>query len=194
MKTKLKITLVAALILLMSSGVAMALSTDYTIDLMGKKKAFQSFGSKKTHTFDFDNDLENGAISSATLSIKHKKGKNNFWGFYIGNEYFKLDQSKKKWQTQTFDVTDAFTSGAPFSIVLAGKKGNKKQKINLDWLALNINYEDMAGVLPGSDPIGGDNGSPAPVPEPGTLVLLGAGLLVVARFGFKKLNGASAAR
>ena len=195
MKTKLKITLAAVLILLMSSGVAMALSMDYTLGLASKNKSYKTFNKKKVHTLNFDVDLENSAISNLTLSINHKKNKKNgFWGFYIGNDYFKLNKSKKKWQTQTFDITNAYTPGTPLSILLVGKKGSKNQNISLNWAALNINYEDLAAGLPGSDPIGGENGSPAPVPEPGTLVLLGAGLLVVARLGFKKMHGDSAAR
>lgn len=195
MKTTLKITLATVLILLMSTGAALALSMDYTIDLKAKNRDYKHFNQKKLRSFDFDVDLNNAAINSVTLSIKHWKNwntkKKEIWGLYIGDKFYKFNKSQKKWKTMTFDVTDAFTLGDPFSVTLVNKKG-KKSNIYLDWVSLNINYDDLGGNLPGDGPIGvGDTtpNSPAPVPEPGTLVLLGAGLLVVARFGFKKMNG-----
>lgn len=192
MKTTFKITLATVLILLLSTGAALALSMDYTIDLKGKNRDYKHFNQNKLRTFDFDVDLDNAAINSVTLSVKHWRNWNTktkeIWGFYIGDKFYKLNKSQKNWKTLTFDVTDAFTLGNPFSISLVNKKG-KKTNLYLDWVALNVNYDDLGGNLPGDDTT---PGSPAPVPEPGTLVLLGAGLLVVARFGLKKMNGKAA--
>jgi hypothetical protein len=190
MKTKLKITLAAVLILLMSSGVAMALSMDYTIDF-GKKKDYLYFNDKKAHTFNFDVDLKNVAIKSVTLSVKEWKnwnlnGREN-WAFAIGDDVYKMHRAAYKWKVKTYDITKSFELGAPFSIDLVELSTNKKySSMYLDWITLTINYEELADLVGG--PEGGPNGSPAPVPEPGTLVLLGAGLLVAARFGFRRFK------
>jgi len=191
MKTFWKISLAGALILLLSSGVALALSIDYTIDTDGKKY----LGRKNPHAFNFDVDLENAVISSVTLSIKHKKNwnkkKKEIWGIAIGDDFYKLNKSQKKWKTITFDVTENFDPNAPFSIALIDKAKKKRNAaINVDWLALSIDYELIEGIsdaVNGGGYPNGNNGA-APVPEPGTLVLLGAGLLFVARLGFRKLK------
>jgi hypothetical protein len=175
------------------AGSAFALNITLDVDKRIVKKssfsldAAQALGAQK------------GAIESIYLTINSGFNKQNRgngkkvgerWWAKVGDQKVKLSRTKRSWGTDTIDLTDAFmNSGDATSAFLAedlvvafwDKKAVKGgvNGMKIDSLVLTINYQDDDTPA---------NGGPAPVPEPGTMALLGVGLVALGGAVRKKLS------
>jgi hypothetical protein len=142
---------------------------------------------------------QNGAIESVYLTInagnnkqRGSKGKTKpgeRWWAKFGDQKLKLSRTKHSMGSDTFDVTEAFVNSGNSMSAFLEEDGvlvwDKKARLGIrnglkvDSLVLTINYQSD------DTPV---NGGPAPVPEPGTMALLGVGLVALGGAVRKKLS------
>lgn len=175
--------LVGAALMIGMVGTASALTYTSTTDL----DLFLSGTGTKTWDQAMPGDFEipYDTVNSATLTINAFGVDGNNDKVYIENVYEgKLVTGVWSWSnlllgsSSTFDIASSITSpwstGDSLDVALNYKELGCFNLLYLDNSVLNLDYTNNS----------------APVPEPGTLMLLGAGMLGLAIFGKRRMNKA----